>query len=56
VTAHRIEGCTSRGRQGRGHHSNKSYDNEPEQAGVRAYALFRDALEESGKVAVAKVA
>src|SRR6201987_6110247 len=37
-------------------YSNKSYYTEPEQAGVRAYVLFRDALEDSGKVAVAKVA
>src|SRR5207245_11028159 len=29
---------------------------EPDAAGARAYALFRDALEASGKVAVAKVA
>jgi DNA end-binding protein Ku len=34
----------------------KSYYTEPEQAGTRAYVLFRDALEKSGKVAVAKVA
>ena len=34
----------------------KSYYTEPEPAGVRAYVLFRDALEKSGKVAVAKVA
>ena len=31
----------------------KSYYLEPEQTGTRAYVLFRDALEESGKVAVA---
>src|SRR6202041_3150950 len=36
--------------------SNKAYYLEPEPAGVRAYALFRDALERSGRVAVAKVA
>src|SRR5579875_3209037 len=36
--------------------ANKSYYVEPEQAGARAYVLFRDALEQSGKVAVAKVA
>jgi DNA end-binding protein Ku len=36
--------------------ANKSYYVEPEQAGTRAYVLFRDALEQSGKVAVAKVA
>ena len=34
----------------------KSYYLEPEPAGTRAYVLFRDALEKSGKVAVAKVA
>jgi len=34
----------------------KSYYTEPEAAGTRAYVLFRDALEASGKVAVAKVA
>jgi DNA end-binding protein Ku len=34
----------------------KSYYLEPEPAGTRAYVLFRDALEHSGKVAVAKVA
>jgi DNA end-binding protein Ku len=34
----------------------KSYYLEPEQTGARAYVLFRDALEKSGKVAVAKVA
>lgn len=36
--------------------ASKSYYLEPEPAGVRAYALFRDALERSGRVAVAKVA
>ena len=36
--------------------ANKSYYLEPEPAGVRAYVLFRDALERSGRVAVAKVA
>lgn len=36
--------------------ANKSYYCEPEPAGVRAYVLFRDALEKSGRVAVAKVA
>ncbi len=36
--------------------SNKAYYLEPEPAGVRAYVLFRDALERSGRVAVAKVA
>ena len=34
----------------------KSYYLEPEPVGVRAYVLFRDALERSGRVAVAKVA
>src|ERR1700747_1919337 len=34
----------------------KSYYLEPDKSGVRAYALFRDALERSGRVAVAKVA
>src|SRR5271170_3979980 len=36
--------------------ANKSYYLEPESAGTRAYVLFRDALEKSGKVAVCKVA
>ncbi len=35
---------------------NRSYYVEPETAGVRAYSLLRDALEESGKVAIAQVA
>jgi DNA end-binding protein Ku len=35
---------------------NKSYFVEPEAAGARAYSLLRDALEESGKVAIAQVA
>jgi DNA end-binding protein Ku len=35
---------------------NRSYYMEPEAAGVRAYCLLRDALEESGKIAIAKVA
>src|SRR5215469_4109544 len=35
---------------------NKSYYLEPEAAGARAYSLLRDALEESGKVAIAQVA
>src|ERR1700691_4449787 len=34
----------------------KSYYTEPEPTGARAYVLFPDALEKSGKVAVAKVA
>jgi DNA end-binding protein Ku len=36
--------------------ANKAYYLEPEPAGVRAYTLFRDALDRSGRVAVAKVA
>jgi DNA end-binding protein Ku len=36
--------------------ANKSYYLEPEPAGVRAYVLFRDALERSDRVAVCKVA
>lgn len=35
---------------------NRSYYVEPEPAGARAYVLFRDALDRSGKVAVTKVA
>jgi DNA end-binding protein Ku len=35
---------------------NKSYYVEPEGAGARAYVLLRDALEQSGKIAVAQVA
>ena len=35
---------------------NRSYYVEPEAAGVRAYSLLRDALEESGKIAIAQVA
>src|SRR5271169_4508045 len=35
---------------------NKSYYVEPEAAGTRAYSLLRDALEESGKIAIAQVA
>ena len=35
---------------------NKSYYLEPEAAGTRAYVLFRDALDRSGRVAIAKVA
>ena len=34
----------------------KSYYLEPDKAGVKPYALLRDALEESGKVAIVKVA
>jgi len=36
--------------------TNRSYYVEPEQAGTRAYLLLRDALERSGRVAVARVA
>jgi DNA end-binding protein Ku len=35
---------------------NKSYYVEPEAVGTRAYCLLRDALEESGKIAIAQVA
>jgi DNA end-binding protein Ku len=35
---------------------NKSYYLEPEAAGTRAYILFRDALERSGRLAITKVA
>jgi DNA end-binding protein Ku len=35
---------------------NRSYYVEPEAAGTRAYCLLRDALEDSGKVAIAQVA
>jgi len=35
---------------------NRSYYMEPEAAGARAYVLLRDALEQSGRVAVAQVA
>ncbi len=35
---------------------NRSYYVEPEAAGARAYCLLRDALEESGKIAIAQVA
>jgi DNA end-binding protein Ku len=34
----------------------RAYYTEPEPAGLRAYALLRDALERSGKVAIARVA
>src|SRR3974377_1217206 len=57
VTAHRIEGRHSApAAQVEPIYSNKSYYLEPDPAGARAYVLFRDALEDSGKVAVAKVA
>jgi DNA end-binding protein Ku len=35
---------------------NRSYYLEPEAAGARAYCLLRDALEDSGKIAIAQVA
>ena len=36
--------------------ANKAYYLDPDPAGLRAYVLFRDALQRSGRVAVAKVA
>jgi DNA end-binding protein Ku len=57
VTAHRIEVLHfAPSAQVEPILANKSYYLEPESTGVRAYVLFRDALEKSGKVAVAKVA
>jgi DNA end-binding protein Ku len=57
VTAHRIEVLHfAPGTQVEPIYAAKSYYLEPEAAGARAYVLFRDALENSGKVAVAKVA
>jgi DNA end-binding protein Ku len=57
VTAHRIEVLHfAPSAQVEPIYANKSYYTEPDPAGVRAYVLFRDALEDSGKVAVAKVA
>src|SRR5581483_650962 len=57
VTAHRIEVLHfAPSNQVEPILSNKSYYLEPEPTGTRAYVLFRDALERSGKVAVAKVA
>jgi DNA end-binding protein Ku len=57
VTAHRIEVLHfAPAAQVEPIYAAKSYYTEPESAGVRAYVLFRDALEDSGKVAVAKVA
>jgi DNA end-binding protein Ku len=57
VTAHRIEVLHfAPSAQVEPILSNKSYYLEPESTGTRAYVLFRDALEKSGKVAVAKVA
>ena len=49
VTAHRIEVLHfAPAAQVEAIYSNKSYYTEPDQAGVRAYALFRDALEARG--------
>jgi len=57
VTAHRVEVLHfAPAAQVEPIYANKSYYTEPEPAGTRAYCLFRDALEQSGKVAVAKVA
>ena len=57
VTAHRIEVLHfAPAAQVEPIYAAKSYYTEPDTAGVRAYVLFRDALEKSGKVAVAKVA
>jgi DNA end-binding protein Ku len=57
VTAHRIEVLHfAPSTQVEPIYAAKSYYLEPEPAGARAYVLFRDALEDSGKVAVAKVA
>ena len=57
VTAHRIEVLNfAPNSQVEPILANKSYYLEPESTGTRAYVLFRDALEKSGKVAVAKVA
>jgi len=57
VTAHRIEVLHfAPSGQVDPIYAAKSYYLEPEATGARAYVLFRDALEKSGKVAVAKVA
>jgi DNA end-binding protein Ku len=57
VTAHRIEVLHfAPSAQVEPIYANKSYYLEPDPTGARAYVLFRDALENSGKVAVAKVA
>jgi DNA end-binding protein Ku len=57
VTAHRVEVLHfAPSAQVEPIYANKSYYLEPDSAGARAYVLFRDALEQSGKVAVAKVA
>jgi DNA end-binding protein Ku len=57
VTAHRIEVLHfAPSAQVEPIYAAKSYYLEPDPTGARAYVLFRDALEDSGKVAVAKVA
>ena len=57
VTAHRIEVLHfAPAAQVEPIYAAKSYYTEPDPTGARAYVLFRDALEASGKVAVAKVA
>jgi DNA end-binding protein Ku len=57
VTAHRVEVLHfAPSEQVEPIYANKSYYLEPDSAGARAYVLFRDALQQSGKVAVAKVA
>jgi DNA end-binding protein Ku len=57
VTAHRIEVLHfAPSAQVEPIYANKGYYLEPDPTGARAYVLFRDALEQSGKVAVAKVA
>jgi DNA end-binding protein Ku len=57
VTAHRIEVLHfAPSAQVEPIYAAKSYYLEPDPTGARAYVLFRDALENSGKVAVAKVA
>jgi DNA end-binding protein Ku len=57
VTAHRIEVLHfAPSAQVEPIYAAKSYYLEPDPTGTRAYVLFRDALEDSGKVAVAKVA
>jgi DNA end-binding protein Ku len=57
VTAHRIEVLHfAPSAQVEPIYAAKSYYLEPEPLGARAYVLFRDALENSGRVAVAKVA
>src|SRR6201997_2650725 len=53
VTAHRIEVLHfAPSAQVEPIYANKAYYTEPDPAGVRAYVLFRDALENSGKVAL----